>query len=288
MSEGQRNTDAKSEPPEPPGEPQGTSPSTGQPDAAPSAAVSSTGATGDRPRGASLVIPALAVTLLLVVLLLALYYSGLLERLRDREELRATVADQGAWAWLAFLGVLAVRPFTLFPSIWLAPVTAELFGVVAGALLKAIGETIGATLAFLAARHGLRGPLGALLRRALPRFDQSAERGFVRRLGDVLERKGLRTVLALRFNLLLPFDALNYGLGFTTVKPWQYALGTLLGILPGTFLYVALSDFALAGDWRMALIILAGVALMIWLSLPLARELMRNDAASSGQEGPRQ
>lgn len=237
-------------------------------------------------RTASLVLPPLLTTLAFAALLLLLYLTGILGLVYDKAALGEWVRASGALAPLAFLALLAVRPFTLFPSMWLAPVAAALFGWVWGAALKVLGETLGATLAFLAARYGFRRAFGRILRRLLPRLGTSMDTGFVARLGGVLGRRGFLAVLALRCNLLLPFDALNYGLGFTTLRPIPYAAGTLIGIIPGTFLYVGLAGSALEGAWLPIVLTIAGIAAMILLSVPLARDLMRDRAAAPPGPAP--
>jgi uncharacterized membrane protein YdjX (TVP38/TMEM64 family) len=232
-----------------------------------------------------LLLPPLVFTLGLGGLLLVLQATGVLAVLYDRPALRAWVQGTGAWAPLALLAVLAVRPFTLFPGTLLVPVVAELFGVALGAALTVLGSAIGATLAFLAMRHGLGGLVSRGVRRLLPGLSRSMDGGLASRLGALLERRGLLAVLALRVNLLLPFDALNYGLALTPVKTWAFVLGTLAGIVPGTLAYVALSGAALEGDWRQAALIVAGIVAMLLLSVPLARDLLASRrAAVNGPE----
>jgi uncharacterized membrane protein YdjX (TVP38/TMEM64 family) len=100
--------------------------------------------------------------------------------------------------------------------------------------------------------------------------------GLAHRIGDVVHRRGFLTVLALRLNLLLPFDGINYGLGLTPIRLPSYVLGTLVGIIPGTLAYVALSGVALGGDWRLALVIVGGILAMLLLSIPLAKAIARS------------
>ncbi|MCB9919047.1 MAG: TVP38/TMEM64 family protein [Planctomycetes bacterium] len=215
--------------------------------------------------------------------LATLHASGLLERVFDRDALRQAVARQGALAPLFYVLFLLCRPFTLIPSTLFAPVAYALFGIVEGAILKACGESIGATLAMLASRHGLR---SSLTRAFEPRGDDPSRFArFGRRLGRMLEHRGLRTVLALRLNLLIPFDVVNYGLGLTRVRVWTFFGATLVGILPGTFLYVALSGGALEGQVWMIAFSLAALAVMVWLSIPLAHELLGTRASPRTQEG---
>jgi uncharacterized membrane protein YdjX (TVP38/TMEM64 family) len=58
--------------------------------------------------------------------------------------------------------------------------------------------------------------------------------------------QGLKLVILVRLSPLIPFNVLNYALGLTRVRTRDVALGSLIGMLPVTFLYV--SAGSLAGD----------------------------------------
>jgi uncharacterized membrane protein YdjX (TVP38/TMEM64 family) len=59
---------------------------------------------------------------------------------------------------------------------------------------------------------------------------------------EAIQQNGFLTVLFLRFVPLFPFNGLNFALGLTSIKARDYILGTLLGIIPGTFAYVFFGD----------------------------------------------
>jgi uncharacterized membrane protein YdjX (TVP38/TMEM64 family) len=63
--------------------------------------------------------------------------------------------------------------------------------------------------------------------------------------------QGFRVVFLLRLSPLIPFNALNYALSVSRVKFRSYALGTFLGMLPGSLLFVSVaSALGAAGrDW---------------------------------------
>lgn len=108
--------------------------------------------------------------------------------------------------------------------------TGFLLGPGWGLLVVSIGSTLGATAAFLVGRK-----LGR---------DWVRERiGGHERLSGVdgaIEREGLKVVLLLRLSPLIPYNALNYALSLTGVSLRDYVIGSWLGMLPGTVLYVAL------------------------------------------------
>ena len=75
-----------------------------------------------------------------------------------------------------------------------------------------------------------------------------------RALDSALGERGFLIVLLTRLSPLFPFNLLNYAYGVTAVKPRQYVLGSWIGMLPGTLLYVYAGSVAanlaqvLAGD----------------------------------------
>ncbi|MDR3580254.1 MAG: TVP38/TMEM64 family protein [Oryzomonas sp.] len=117
-----------------------------------------------------------------------------------------------------------------------------IFGSVMGTVYANCAATIGATLAFLVTRY--------LLRDAIQnRFGQKLEA-----LNSELEARGLNYLLFLRLVPLFPFFLINLAAGMTRLPLRTFVIGTMVGIIPGGFVYVnagaslatitALSDIA--------------------------------------------
>jgi membrane protein DedA with SNARE-associated domain len=75
----------------------------------------------------------------------------------------------------------------------------------------------------------------------------------LRKYDDAIERNGFATVLYLRL-VYFPFTPLNFGMGLTRIRFWDYFLGTGLGIIVGTFIFTflvgALKEVWASGNWR--------------------------------------
>jgi len=101
-----------------------------------------------------------------------------------------------------------------------------IFGTVMGTLYAIIAASIGATLAFLVTRY--------LLRDAVQnRFGDRLEG-----INRELERRGWNYLLFLRLVPIFPFFLINLAAGLTRLPLRTFLLGTLLGIIPGGFVYV--------------------------------------------------
>lgn len=105
-----------------------------------------------------------------------------------------------------------------------------LFGTWIGGAVTVVSATIGAVLIFLAARTALAAPLRT---RAGP-WLKRLEAGF----GD----NAVSYLLALRLIPLFPFFVVNIAPAFLGVPLRVYAWTTLVGIVPGTFVYASVGN----------------------------------------------
>jgi uncharacterized membrane protein YdjX (TVP38/TMEM64 family) len=127
-----------------------------------------------------------------------------------------------------FVLVYAVLTVLLVPGGVRSLVAGALFGPLWGTVLTVIGATIGASLAFLIARSVGREPVRRI---AGPRT-AAVDRWITGR--------GLAGVLFVRLVPLFPFNTVNYAAGLTGLPLRTFALGTLVGTIPGTAAYVGL------------------------------------------------
>ena len=117
-----------------------------------------------------------------------------------------------------------------FPGTPLTLLTGSLYGVWVGTLISIIGNTAGAILAFILARYLFQDYTKKLIVK-YPRIEKYNEK---------LRTHGLSTILFMRLVPLFPFNAINFLLGITSVPLRTYTIGSLIGMIPGTFLFVYL------------------------------------------------
>jgi uncharacterized membrane protein YdjX (TVP38/TMEM64 family) len=101
-----------------------------------------------------------------------------------------------------------------------------IFGTLLGTLYAVISASIGATLAFLVTRYLLRDAV-------LNRFGRRLER-----INLELEKRGFNYLLFLRLVPIFPFFLINLAAGLTKLPLSTFMLSTLLGIIPGGFIFV--------------------------------------------------
>jgi uncharacterized membrane protein YdjX (TVP38/TMEM64 family) len=165
-----------------------------------------------------------------VVAFVVLGGGGAAEALRDnREALRAAAGDHRAAAVvLAALVYAAATALSLPVGVWLTLACGFLFGRWLGTAVVVVGASTGATLAFLAARYVFADAARARLG---PRLAAVA-RGF----GD----DGFAWLLFLRLVPLFPFWLVNLAPALTPIRVRTFWAATLVGILPGTFVFANL------------------------------------------------
>jgi uncharacterized membrane protein YdjX (TVP38/TMEM64 family) len=139
------------------------------------------------------------------------------------DEMREILDSFGPYGPLFFIGLCIAGVFLHLPEIILIAVGGLLFGFVKGFIYGWIGVIIGSTGTFLCVRYILRDV-----------FQKSLESRF-RRLCDFDERlaeNGFLTVLLLRLVLFVA-PPLNWAIGLTKVRLFQYIAGSALGVIPG-------------------------------------------------------
>lgn len=186
-----------------------------------------------------------------------------LEALRDhRDMLQAFVAGHVVLAVLVFMAVYTVSTALSFPGATALTVAGGfLFGTVAGTVYVVAAATLGATIIFAVARSAV----GDSLRRRAGPWLTRTEAGF--------RENAFSYLLVLRLVPLFPFFVVNLVPAFLGVSLRTYVIATLVGIVPGSFVFVSVgsglgSVLDMAGDMSLGNVLTADiVAALIGLSL---------------------
>lgn len=181
-------------------------------------------------------------------------------------ELITSLADS-KWAPVLFVVLYVGATALAMPGAILTLAGGAVFGPLWGTVLTMVGANLGATAAFFIARSLGRDGVERLAGARLKAFD------------NTVCDYGLKCLLMLRLIPLVPFNALNFGYGLTAL-PWPtYAIGTALGILPGTIVYTMFADAILAGSQEasraafLKVMIFGGLLVMIMLLPAIKRRL---------------
>ena len=156
------------------------------------------------------------------------------------EALGGFLDSAGLWGSLLFMLIYAVGVCLFLPGTLLTGLGAAIFGAYWGFLFVWIGAMLGSSAAFFIGRTLGREFAASLIGDKLKMYD------------DAIERNGFATVLYLRL-VYFPFTPMNFGMGLTKVRFWDYFFGTGLGIIVGTFIFTffigTVKDVWASGDW---------------------------------------
>ncbi len=157
------------------------------------------------------------------------------------ERLGRFLDNAGFLAPLVFMIVYTAGVCLFVPGTLLTTLGAAIFGPYFGFLYVWVGAMLGSSLAFLIGRYLGRDFAASLIGDRLRKYDEA------------IERNGFATVLYLRL-VYFPFTPMNFGMGLTRVRFWDYFSGTALGIIVGTFIFTffvgTVRDVWASGQWR--------------------------------------
>ena len=133
-------------------------------------------------------------------------------------------------AALFVLAYIVIVAFSL-PGATIATLTGGfLFGTVLGTFFNVFGATIGATLIFLAARHGFGDTLAARM---------ETSEGTVKKIKDGIDANQWSMLFIIRLVPAVPFFVANLVPAFVNVPLHRYVISTFLGIIPGALVFTS-------------------------------------------------
>ena len=145
----------------------------------------------------------------------------------NRQALADYYAAHRVVAVAGFMALYIVQTALSLPGAAVLSLAAgAVFGALPGTLYANLAATIGATLAFLVTRYLLR---DAILAKFGPKLEG---------INRELEARGFNYLLFLRLVPLFPFFLINLAAGLTRLPLRTFVVGTMIGIIPGGFVYV--------------------------------------------------
>jgi uncharacterized membrane protein YdjX (TVP38/TMEM64 family) len=179
---------------------------------------------------------------------------------------------------------MALVTALLLPGVLFTTGAGFVFGLIQGSICVVIGTTLGATLAFLIARH----LMGARARQWV------LARARIKLISDEVTPQGWKIVLFSRLVPFFPFKLSNYFFGLTQFSLRGFAGGTLIGVIPfsiqNVYLGAMAADFTSLGardmthtplGWALYLIGFVSIVITVVYLTRLARRALETYAAKS-------
>jgi len=226
------------------------------------------------------------VVLLLVAAIISLFfyldlknYLTLATLKAHREALSAFHVEHRLLTVFVFMALYIVQTAIALPGAIIFSLSAGiLFGTVMGTVYAVTAATAGAALAFLVTRY---------------LFHHAVQRKFgpqLEKLNAPLGKDGLHYLLFLRLVPVFPFFLINLSAALTRLPLRTFVLGTLIGIIPGGFVFVnagaSLATISHAGDIASPRVLGAFAFLGIFALVPVFyQRLKKRRMVGSWQEG---
>lgn len=145
------------------------------------------------------------------------------------EVLREFILKHGTWGPILYVTVYSFRSLIFFPASLLTAISGLLFGPLYGILFSLVGENISGNISFVVGRY-----FGSSLMKHF-----GSKNKLIPSLECRFRENGFMTVLTLRLTYF-PFDLVGYLSGICNIRQKDFALGTVIGTIPGLTAFVLL------------------------------------------------
>ena len=194
-------------------------------------------------------------------------------RFENLSRLTETIEGYGVLGPALYIAAYVLGVVFFVPGLPMTLLGGLAFGPVRGAAYVWVAATIGAALAFLVARYGLRGLVEGWV----------ARNARLTRMDEAVARDGWRIVMITRLVPLFPFNLQNYAYGVTRIGFWAYVTTSAVCMIPATVAYTfAGGALSRGGDlrWTLGYLAVAGVLIVLVSLIPRYLE-RRNRAAGA-------
>lgn len=141
------------------------------------------------------------------------------------------ISGFGLLAPIIYVIMFAILPIFFFPVPILAVAGGVVFGFVEGSLLTFFGALINCYIMFIISRKFGRNYVISLLKRKLSEKQH-------KKIFGVSDEKLMVSLVILRLIPLVPYNLINYGFGLTNISLSKYMVASILGIIPGTIVFL--------------------------------------------------
>lgn len=184
----------------------------------------------------------------------ALYFIAKHAGFTDLLYLRELIESQGAYAPIIFILIMAVAiVISPIPSLPLTISSGFIWGPVLGTVYSVTGAMIGAIISFLIARKFGREVIQRLLKQDIDFCDMCAGKSM------------FWIVLISRVFPFFQFDIVSYGAGLTNMRLRSFAIATLIGMIPTTYLFIRFGYLLSTPSWigiTISLVLILGIFLV--------------------------
>ena len=153
------------------------------------------------------------------------------------ERVRAIIKSGGAFAPLIYILLFSILPIFFFPVPILALAGGLAFGVWKGSFYTIVGASINCILMYLIAKYIGKEQVDRYL-------DKHLSEDVKKRIASKETDIGFY-LFVLRLTPIIPYNLINYMSGLLDIELKKYIIISILGIMPGTAVYLNMGDKAI-------------------------------------------
>lgn len=153
----------------------------------------------------------------------------------NKDRIQLQIQSYGYFAPIAFILLYMLITIFFVPGTPFTILSGILFGSIFGTTYTVIGATLGASIAFGVSRLLGKDFVDKIIKNKFKGLNKYDEK---------LKEYGLSTMLFFRIVPLFPFNGLNFAMGLTRISFKNYFIGTLVGIIPGSFILANIGNEA--------------------------------------------
>ncbi|MEN6418286.1 MAG: TVP38/TMEM64 family protein [Clostridiaceae bacterium] len=207
-----------------------------------------------------------------LTILPAFLFSG-----TSSQGIQSLIASFGIFAPIAYIALFALLPIVFFPVAVLAVAGGLLFGLGLGSVYTLVGAAINCALMFLLSRSVGRKRIQALV-------EQRVNPVWRERLKLASGRSGFFLLIILRLIPAVPYGLINYAFGLSEMRFWPYMFASVIGIIPGTLVFINLGDKALDLTSPSFWIAIALIIVLFVVTLLLGKRLFSSPDQNTKEE----
>lgn len=192
---------------------------------------------------------------------LAAIFTALHKDLYNIENMKGTLNGLGGLSSIIFVLLCALRTFILLPCGLFSAAGGVLYGPVKGTVLTLCGFTLNALILYYMAGFLGRDFVKRLLKDKFNYID------------DYVSKNSFYSIFLMRVIPLLPYDAVSCIAGISKAKLWRYLAATVIGSIPGVFIYSWFGDSIKSLSYEK--IAISGIAIVVMAIMPLLYRLIK-------------
>lgn len=178
------------------------------------------------------------------------------------QQVKTAIGSLGIMAPVTFIMLCVLRGLVFLPCGMMSALGGMLFGTFSGTLYTLIGLTAGSVCTFHLARRFGKGWAQRVLGHRYDRYE-----GYI-------SRDSFYSLFLMRVVPVLPFDAVSCIAGMSRARADKFIYATLIGSLPGVFIYVFFGDSI--RDLSLKRVIISAALIIVFAVIPfLYRYLMK-------------